>query len=172
MWINFRENRQNPIHAIIPTIAEGLGRLPKEDSKKLTTLLWHFRSGNNRGLPSSTRLLILCAVLDGLTKLIAGARNPKKAATRKMWKRASAKLGFSWDRWTKDVFEVWGKHRHLLAHGWLWLGEELDPQQFFTDHARLGCAFLAFVAAYCGYEGPILANPFKNRILVIRDIKD
>jgi hypothetical protein len=171
MWMHFREDRENPIHAIVPTIAEGLGRLPKEDCRKLTSLLWHFRSGDSRDLPPSTRLLILCAVLDGLTKLIAGARNPKKAATKKMWERASAKLGFSWDRWTKDVFEVWGKHRHLLAHGWLWLGEELDGQEFFTDHARLGCAFLTFVAAYCGYEGPIMASPFENRIIVIRDIK-
>jgi hypothetical protein len=172
MWSHCRDDHSNAIHQIIPTIADGLGRLPKEDSKKLTTLLWHFRSGNDRGLPSSTRLLILCAVLDGLTKLIAGARSPKKAATRKMWKRASAKLGFSWDRWTKDVFEVWGKHRHLLAHGWLWLGEEIDAKEFFTDHSQLGCAFLTFVAAYCGYEGPIIANPFENRIITVRDIKD
>ncbi len=146
-------------------------RIPNENRKKLTTLLWHFRSGMSRDLPSSTRLLILCAVIDGLMKLVAGAHDPKNAATDKTWRKASDSLGFCWDKWTKDVFEVWGKHRHLLGHGWLWLGEELGPQEFFTDHARLGCAFLTFVAAYCGYEGPIMADPFKNRIIRIRDIK-
>jgi len=94
MWMHFREDRQNPIHAIIPTIAEGLGRLPKEDSKKLTTLLWHFRSGDSRDLPSSTRLLILCAVLDGLTKLIAGARNPKKRQRKRCGKEQVQSLVF------------------------------------------------------------------------------
>jgi hypothetical protein len=172
MWTHFLNDRSNAFHRIIPTIADGLEHIPEAERKKLTTLLWHFRSENNRVLPGSTRLLILCAVLDGLTKCIAGARNPKKAATRKMWKRANAKLGFSWDRWTKNVFEVWGKHRHLLTHGWLWLGEELESEEFFTDHARLGCAFLTLVAAYCGYEGPIMADRFKNRIITIRDIKD
>jgi hypothetical protein len=171
MWSHFRNDHGNPIHQIIPTIADGLGRIPNNDRKKLTSLLWHFRSGNSSDLPSSTRLLILCAVLDGLTKLVAGARNPKKAATEKTWKKASARLGFSWDRWTKHVFEVWGKHRHLLAHGWLWLGEELNAQEFFTDRSRLGCAFLTFVAAYCGYEGPILADPFENRVMNIAEIR-
>jgi hypothetical protein len=171
MWSYFQMDRTNPFHKIIPTIADGLGRIVKRDRKRLTTLLWHFRSGNSRDLPSSTRLLILCAVLDGLMKLIAGTRNPKKAATDKIWRKASDKLGFAWDRWTKNVFEVWGKHRHLLAHGWLWLGEEIDAKEFFTDHSQLGCAFLTFVAAYCGYEGPIIANPFENRIITIRDIK-
>lgn len=171
MWMHFLNDKSNAFHRIVPTIADGLGRIPSEHRKKLTTLLWHFRSGTSRDLPSSTRLLILCAVIDGLMKLIAVARDPKNAATDQTWRKASDSLGFSWDKWTKDVFEVWGKHRHLLGHGWLWLGEELDPQEFFTDHARLGCAFLTFVAAYCGYEGPIMADPFRNRIIRIRDIK-
>jgi len=110
-------------------------------------------------------------VIDGLMKLIAGASDPKNTATDKTWRKASDTLGLSWDRWTKGVFEVWGKHRHLLAHGWLWLGEEMDAQEFFSDHARLGCAFLTFVAAFCGYEGPIMADPFKNRIITISEIK-
>jgi len=171
MWTHFLSDRANPFHRIIPTIIDGMGRLSTESRKKLAVLLWHFRSANTRSLPASTRLLILCAVLDGLTKLISGARNTKKAGTEKTWKRASAKAGLSWDRWTRSVFEVWGKHRHLLAHGWLWLGEELDAEEFFTDKARLGCAFLILVAAYCGYEGPIMANPFRNGIVTIRDIK-
>jgi hypothetical protein len=171
MWTHFLNDKSNAFHRIVPTIADGLSRIPNEHRNKLTMLLWHFRSGTSRDLPSSTRLLILCAVVDGLMKLIAGARDPKNAATDKTWRKASDFLGFSWDKWTKDVFEVWGKHRHLLGHGWLWLGEELSSQEFFTDHARLGCAFLTFVAAYCGYEGPIMADPFKNRIIRICDIK-
>jgi hypothetical protein len=172
MWTHFLNDKTNPFHQIVPVIADGLLRIASDDRKKLTTLLWHFRSGTSRDLPSSTRLLILCAVIDGLMKLIAQARDPDHAATDKTWRKASDTLGFSWDRWTKDIFEVWGKHRHLLAHGWLWLTEELDAQQFFTDQARLGCAFLTFVAAYCGYEGPVMADPFRNRIIVIRDIKN
>ncbi len=171
MWAHFRSDPSSAFHRIIPTIAQGLGRTPKPERGKLTTLLWHFRSGQSRVLPPSTRLLILCAVIDGLMKLIAQARDPNNAATDKTWRRASDTLGFVWDRWTREVFEVWGKHRHLLAHGWLWLGEELDAQEFFTDNARLGCAFITFVAAYCGYDGPIMADPFKNRIITIRDIK-
>ncbi len=171
MWAHFREDRSNPFHQIIATITSGLADLSAESHKKLTMLLWHFRSGNSRNVPSSTRLLILCAVLDGLMKLVAKAENQSRAATDKTWRKASDTLGFSWDRWTKNVFEVWGKHRHLLAHGWLWLGEELDAEEFFTDHARLGCAFLTLVAAYCGYEGPIIADPFKNRINTIADLK-
>lgn len=171
MWVHFRNDPSNPFHEIIAIITNGLGCLAAESYKKLTTLLWHFRFGNSRNAPSSTRLLILCAVLDGLMKLVAKAEDKSHASTDKTWRKASDTLGFSWDRWTKDVFEVWGKHRHLLAHGWLWLGEELDAQEFFTDHARLGCAFLTFVAAYCGYDGPIIADPFKNRINTIADLK-
>jgi hypothetical protein len=170
MWTHFLNDRSNAFHRIIVTIAEGLERIAEPERKKLTTLLWHFRSGQSRDFPSSTRLLILCAVIDGLMKLIAQARDPKNAATDKTWRKASDTLGFSWDRWTRAVFETWGKHRHLLAHGWLWIGEELDAQEFFTDHARLGCAFLTFVAAYCGYEGPILADPFQNKMVIIRDL--
>jgi len=172
MWTHFLGDPDNAFHKIIPTIVDGLGRVPRSERKKLTNLLWHFRSGTTRELPSSTRLLILCAVIDGLMKLIAGADDPKKAATDKTWRTASDTLNFSWDGWTKNIFEVWGKHRHLLAHGWLWLTEELDAQEFFTDHAQLGCAFLIVFAAYCGYDGPIMANPFRNRVITIRDIKD
>jgi hypothetical protein len=171
MWTHFLSDQTDPFHRIIPIITDGFSRIPEPERKKLAMLLWHFRSGTIRALPSSTRLLILCAVIDGLMKLIAGARDPEHAATDRTWRKASDTLGFSWDRWTKDVFEVWGKHRHLLAHGWLWLGAELNAQEFFTDHAQLGCAFLTFVAAYCGYEGPIMADPFKNRIITISDIK-
>ena len=171
MWSHFFDDKSNAFHRIVSTIADGLRRISSDDRKKLTTLLWHFRSGTIRDLPSSTRLLILCAVLDGLMKLIACAHDSKKAATDKVWRKASDTLGFSWDNWTKNVFEVWGKHRHLLGHGWLWITEEVPAQEFFTDHARLGCALLTFVAAYCGYDGPIMADPFSNRIVTIRDIK-
>ena len=172
MWTHFLNDQANPLHRIVPIISEGLGRIPESERKRLTMLLWHFRSGAIRALPASTRLLILCAVIDGLMKLIGQARDPEHAATNTTWHKASDNLGLSWDRWTNDIFEVWGKHRHLLAHGWLWLTEELDAQEFFTDHARLGCAFLTFVAAYCGYDGPIMADPFSNRITTIRDIRN
>ena len=78
MWAHFLGDPDNPFHKIIPTIADGLARVPQSERKKLTNLLWHFRSGTTRELPSSTRLLILCAVIDGLMKLIARARRSKK----------------------------------------------------------------------------------------------
>lgn len=171
VWAHFHGKPESAIHSIIPTIIDGLAEIPSDRRERLTTLLWHFRCGNIRELPSSTQLLILCAVLDGLMKLIVGADPSAKPATDKTWRKASDIVGFSWDRWTSDVFKVWGKHRHLLAHGWLWVGEELEGDEFFVDHARLGCAFLTFVAAYCGYDGPILADPFENRIITIHDIK-
>ena len=172
MWVHFLSDTDNVFHKIIPIITDGLERIPESDRAKLAKILWHFRSGTNRELPSSTRLLILCAVIDGLMKLIAEARDPEHAATDKTWRKANDVLGFSWDKWTSGILEVWGKHRHLLAHGWLWLTEELDAQEFFTDHARLGCAFLTFVAAYCGYDGPIMADPFNNRMINIAEIRN
>jgi len=173
MWSKLREDAHNPVRRMIPTIAGGLERMAGDNRNRLTMLLWHFRSGTLTVLPSSTRLLILCAVLDGLMKLIAGVRDPaEKPATNKTWRKASDTLGLSWDRWTNDVFELWGKHRHLLTHGWLWLGEAGDVKEFFADYPRLGCAFLTLVAAYCGYDGPILADPFQSRISSIGDLKD
>lgn len=172
MWSSLREDTDSPVRRIIPTIADGLERMAEDNRDRLTTLLWHFRSGSLPELPSSTSLLILCAVLDGLMKSIAGVRDPaERPATDKTWRKASDTLGLSWDRWTKDVFELWGKHRLLLTHGWLWLGESGDVKEFFADYPRLGCAFLTLVAAYCGYDGPILADPFKNRIVNMREIK-
>lgn len=131
-WDHFRAEPQNPIHSIISTIADGLGRLSQQERSRLTTLLWHFRSGNIGELPSSTRLLILCAVIDGLMKLIAGFNDPKeKPATDRTWRAAAKAVGLAWDEWMKSVFELWGKHRHLLSHGWLWVEEDKPAADFF-----------------------------------------
>lgn len=118
MWAHFHGDQANPFHRIIPIITGGLRRISESQRKKLTMLLWHFRTGTLRTLPSSTRLLILCAVIDGLLKLIAEARDPEHAATDKTWQKANDVLGFSWDKWTSGIFEVWGK-ASSFARSWL-----------------------------------------------------
>lgn len=151
----------------IPTITDGLAGLSEQERDRLGTLLWNVRSSALGDLPSSTKLLILCAAIDGLMKLIAGA----DLGTSATWRRASDRIGLNWDRWTSGIFELWGQHRHDLSHGRLWIPEDAPIDQFFTDYPRLGCAFMTVIAAFCGYEGPVIADPFSSRAVVIRELK-
>jgi hypothetical protein len=172
MWSRQLSDLANSVRTLIPCFAEGVQRLNPQSRQRLATLLWHFRSGNISALPPSTQLLIVCASVDGLMKLVAGVETPKaKAKTDLTWRKANDVLGFCWDKWTSDVFALWGKHRHMLAHGWLSDDAGSSIKDFFPDHAQLGCAFNTVAAAYCGYEGPILADPFEDRVLTISDIK-
>lgn len=123
-------------------------------------------------MPESTKVLMLCSALDGLLQLIAGAADGSKwLKTNSLWRKASEQLGLSWDRWTEDIFEMRGKYRDTLAHGRLWMPEEHPIDQHFTDYARLGCAFMTLIAARCGYDGPIIADPLEPRKVIIGEIK-
>jgi len=50
--------------------------------------------------------------------------------------------------------------------------ENISGGPLTTIAATIGCAFLTFVAAYCGYHGPIMADPFSNRIINIAEISN
>ncbi len=172
LWSSFRLDTLNPLHAIIPTITDGLGALPKAKQDRLETLIWHVRSSALSDLPGTTKMLILCAALEGLVKLVADHAPKSKMAAHKIWKNASNTLGINWQKWTEGIFGLWKRHRNSLAHGWLWTLEESDDVgDYFADYPRLGCAFMTLVAAWCGYEGPISADPFELRATVIGSIK-
>ena len=162
-----RTGSQPDLVNVIPTITDGLAGLTGQERARLGTLIWNVRSSALGDLPSSTKLLILCAAFDGLMKLIAG----EDLGTSRTWRRASDRVGFSWERWTSRIFELWGQHRHDLSHGRLWIPEDAPVNQFFTDYPRLGCAFMTVVAAFCGYEGQIMADPFTSSTEVIRELK-
>ena len=69
------------------------------------------------------------------------------------------------------LMEIRKKHRDSLAHGRFWeFGNESDDS-YFTDYPRLGCAFMTIIAAYCGYEGPISANPIGGAVGRISKLK-
>ena len=172
LWDEFRSDYSHPMHSIIPCVADGLGDLPKANLERLKMLLWHMRSISFSTLPSSTRLLAICVLLDAMTKLIARAEPEDEPATNEMWTKASKELGISWDGWTSGVFERWGKYRHRLAHGWLWLDDLADPKAFFIDFPKLGSSFVIMVACLCGYRGPIQINPFEGEVVDLRDILD
>ena len=52
----------------------------------------------------------------------------------------------------------------------LWLPEQAPVGRFFADYPRLGCAFMILLAALCGYQGPIVANPFESQEITIASI--
>jgi len=159
---------------IIPTVAAGLGSLSDGQQDHLDFLIWHLRSSELSDLPNSTKLLVLCAGLDGLMKLIAGYQmtpSSKKKA-KQIWKEANDILQLSWEHWTAEIFDLWSKYRNSLAHGWLWIPEADDVAANFTDYPRLSCAFSIIVAAWCGYEGPIVANPMEEQFTEIKRLKN
>lgn len=164
-----RRERQ-PEDSIIAHIADGLRGLPLVQHERLATLLWHMRSNVLSELPPATRLLIVCALLDSMTKLVCGLQPDDKPATDKTWRKASDTLGLSWESWTRDIFELWGKYRHKLSHGWLWLDEVVDTQVFYKDYPRLVCAFNLLVACLCGFRGRVLAYPYSSEIINITEI--
>lgn len=152
---------------IIPTIAEGFGKLSLKDRKRINILLWNVRSSSLGDLPGSTKLLMVCAAIDGLLRVIAG----DKSNTLDLWRHANDRLGLSWEKWTSKVFEIRGRHRHDLSHGRLWLPEESPSESIFTDYPELGCAFMILFAALCCYDGPITANPFQSSEITIASLR-
>ena len=172
MWMNIRDLPADPLHQIIPTVAHGWGILPKPFQKGLETMLWQFRSMELSDLPGSTKLLMICAILDGTMKLLAGEDDPtSKPKTNRVWKAGCAAAGLSWDKWGDELFELYGKHRQHLAHGWLWLPSGDNPQVYFADYPKLCGGLNTLIAAACGYEGRILTNAFRAGTVIIKSLK-
>jgi hypothetical protein len=172
LWSTFRLESTNPLHSIIPTIANGMGALPEAVFSRLEILLWNVRSSALSDLPHSTKMLTTCSALEGLVKLIINHDRKSKKTAQIIWKEASDVLQITWDGWTKEIFDLWYRHRNSLAHGNLWEMEEKEEiGDYFLDYPKLGCAFMTLVAAWCGYRGPILADPFAPKATVIENIK-
>lgn len=172
MWMNVRDSPTDPLHQIIPKVAEGMATLPAQFQKVLETMLWQFRSMELSDLPGSTKLLMICAILDGTMKLLAGKTDPtKKAPTDKVWKAGCSAAGLSWEKWGDELFELYGKHRQHLAHGWLWIPSSDNPNVYFSDYPKLCGGLTTIVAAACGYDGRILTNTFKSETAIIESLK-
>jgi len=172
LWYHLQSNPSDPIHKVIPSIADGFRNLKERQRQRLLNLLWHVRCTSSSSVPYSTRLLTICAVLDGMTKLVTDSEPTDKLSTNMTWKNANYALGLSWEKWTHSIFELWGKYRHKLSHGWLWIDEESKSNTFFTDYPVLGCAFHLMAARLCGYNGCVMRDPFKNKIINISDITE
>lgn len=155
------------VTSIVPTIADGFRGIPPEKYDQIHTLLWHVLASDTADAPASIKLLIVCSALDGLMKTIGGDLDN----SIKEWKKAAENVGIPWEGWMSTLMEIRKKHRDSLAHGRFWeFGSESDDS-FFTDYPRLGCAFMAIIAAYCGYEGPISANPIGGAVGRISKLK-
>jgi hypothetical protein len=172
LWAGVSGVKNDPLHQIVATIADGLGDLPPPIQDGIKNLLWQFRAMELSDLAPTTKLLMVCADLDGMMKVLSGKTDPKqKAGTDKTWKAGCEAAGLSWDAWGSALFELFGKYRHDLAHGWLWLSSYDEPSTYFTDYPQLCGGLNILVAASCGYKGRILANPFRAQAVEIESIR-
>lgn len=171
LWATYFSEKSNPIYRIIPTVEAGMRKLKRSERNRIETLLWHVRSTHFSELPHSTKMLVLCSAIDGLLQLVTGTENDlRRQPTDTLWRKASKELNLPWEKWMNQIFDLRGRHRHDLAHGRLWLPDERGVDDFH-EYARLGCAFMTMIAARCGYEGPILADPYKPQKIVISDLR-
>lgn len=156
-------------HSMISTIADGFSAMDPGQRKKLDELLWNVKSSALGDLPPLTKMLILCSASDGLTKLLGKDMGPGN--TLDEWKLIAKNLGISWG-WMEEVMSVRKKYRDDLSHGRLWQSDDFSYDEYYLDYPRLGCAFMTVIAAYCGYDGLIVASPFGNIVEEIAAIKD
>jgi len=171
LWASYFGDKNNPLYRIIPTVEAGMRKQTRAERNRIETLLWHVRSSDFSQLPHSTKMLILCSAMDGLLQVITGTENEKdRLRTDRLWRKACEELRLSWEKWMSVIFKLRGRHRHDLSHGRLWVSEDRGFEDF-QDYAQLGCAFMTIIAARCGYEGPILADPYKPRKAIISDLK-
>lgn len=154
VWMNHLGNRESEIYRFIPIIAEGLHSLPERSRKRLMFLLWNVNEVSTGQLPDSTQMLMLCSALDGLMRIAAGMEDEENKTTQ-VWRKGAEALGFSWDGWIQEIFELRPKHRDDLAHGRLWHMQEVENDAYFEHYPKLGHAFSAIFAKLCGYDGPV-----------------
>lgn len=172
LWANVSGFDADPLHQIIPTIAEGLASLTPTMLEGIKKLLWQFRATELSDLPPTTKLLMVCSILDGMTKVLVGKTDPKaKSPTDKTWIAAVEAAGLSWEKWGSPLFELFGKYRHNLAHGWLWHSSFEEPSEYFSDYPQLCGGLNVLVAAACGYEGQILSNSYQAQAVEINSIR-
>ncbi len=158
--------------SILPTLEKGLRNLPSETQEGIEKLLWHFRSTEFSDLPHTTKLLMICTTLDGLMKLLAGAKSPEeKPKTNRVWEEGCQATGLSWERWGNGLFECFGRHRQHLAHGWLLLPKNDDHTSYFEDYSLLANGLNTLIAAMCSYEGPIASDLWSSKTVEIQSLK-
>lgn len=160
-----------PIRNIIPAITEGLDTLADEKRERLTTLHWNVQGTAVGDLPPSTNLLILCSALEGFLRLIAGHETNSRIPARQLWKEGIETLGFKWEGYCEEIFQLWRTHRNRLAHGGLWLPDGTPIADYLIDSPRFEGAFTTFVSAFCGHNGPVVTNRFKGEYTKIESLR-
>ena len=160
---------ESEIYRCIPIIAEGLHALPERSRKRLMFLLWNVNEVSTGQLPDSTQMLMLCSALDGLMRIAAGMEDEENKTTQ-VWKKGAEALGFNWDGWIQEIFELRPKHRDDLAHGRLWHMQEVENAAYFEHYPKLGAAFSAIFCRLCGYDGPVSDENYNE--VVIRDLME
>ena len=91
--------------------------------------------------------------------------------TNKVWRKASERLGFDWNGWIEEIYNLRPQHRDKLAHGRLWHMQELESDAYFNDYPKLGHAFSIIFAKLCGYEG-LISDENYNAIKIKDLMKD
>lgn len=162
-----RLNNDEKLRCFISSMADGLGKMPPEKFHLIKQLVWNVVSSDTADLPPATHILIICSALDGLMKVIGG----DKKDTLKEWKSAANETGLSWEGWLSNIMETRKKHRDHLSHGRFWILEEISNEAYFEDYPQLGSAFMAMIAAYCGYNGPVVTHPLNGKVANISDLK-
>ncbi len=166
LGMTLHTKKQTKLSTFIPVISEGFGKMAVEQRDNIKTLIWNVLSSDLGNLPPSTKLLILCSALDGIMKIIGGdSKN-----TMKTWKSAATVTDLSWDNWLSNIMNIRKNYRDHLSHGRLWILENNIEQGYFKDYPQLGCAFMIMIAAFCGYEGPVIANPFESKFTDISSL--
>lgn len=168
-WMKPLGNSKSEIFQCIPIIAKGLHALPEPSRKRLMLLLWNVNEVSTGQLPDSTQMLMLCSALDGLMRIVAGMEDGANKTTE-VWKKGAEALGFNWDGWIQEIFELRPKHRHDLAHGRLWHMQEVDKEAYFKHYPKLGAAFSAIFCRFCGYDGPLSDENYNE--VIIRDLME
>ena len=108
-------------------------------------------------------------------KLIAdGTRSRARSHRQDMAQRERCTLGFDLGKMDQWISSSLGESTGIcsrMAGSWLTEESGRPGRSFRRPRATPDVRFdIAFVAAYCGYDGPIMADPFKSRVISIRDI--
>lgn len=143
-------------------------------------LLQVYRSANPV-VPTDTKMLVLCARLEKLVKVLAHASNftherhlkrerPKElkgtdsVKRRAKWRHVARLLDISWDEGMKPVHYSWEQCRHALAHGNPEVFASMEPDEAFRHMFRLQGGFNALLAGIFRCQTCIRISPMETEL--------
>lgn len=129
-------------------------------------------------VPTDTQMLVLCARLEKLVKVLACASKytpasyltskPKKSLKgmeavkrRAMWRHVASILDISWGNGMKSVHSSWERCRHALAHGDPEVFANMNPDEAFRHMYRLQGGFNALLAGIFRCQTAIRISPME-----------